>query len=156
MLSRVEEAVKTFESGYNCAQSVFATYADLFGMDKETALKMSSSMGGGIGRMREVCGVVSAMALLAGLKEGNADPKDEQAKEAIYLLTRQMADKFKEKHQTIICRELLGIEGMEKSAKPSERTASYYSQRPCSKVVVKAAGIGEEMLLEDMIFKSVI
>lgn len=151
MLSRVEEAVKTFESGYNCAQSVFATYADLFGMDKETALKMSSSMGGGIGRMREVCGVVSAMALLAGLKEGNADPKDEQAKEAIYLLTRQMADKFKEKHQTIICRELLGIEGMEKSAKPSERTDSYYSQRPCSKLVATAAGIVEEMLLEDMV-----
>lgn len=151
MLSRVEEAVKTFESGYNCAQSVFATYADLFGIDKETALKMSSSMGGGIGRMREVCGVVSAMALLAGLKEGNADPDDEEAKEAIYLLTRQMADKFKEKHQTIICRELLGLEGMEKSARPSERTESYYSQRPCSKLVATAAGIVEEMLLEDMV-----
>ncbi len=150
MLSRVEEAVKTFESGYNCAQSVFATYADLFGIDKETALKMSSSMGGGIGRMREVCGVVSAMALLAGLKEGNTDPENEEAKEAIYLLTRQMADKFKEKHGTIICRELLGIDGMEKSAKPSERTDSYYNSRPCSKLVATAAGIVEEMLLEDM------
>ena len=150
MLSRVEEAVKTFESGYNCAQSVFATYADLFGIDKETALKISSSMGGGIGRMREVCGVVSAMALLAGLKEGNTDPENEEAKEAIYLLTRQMADKFKEKHGTIICRELLGIDGMEKSAKPSERTDSYYNSRPCSKLVATAAGIVEEMLLEDM------
>lgn len=150
MLSRVEEAVKTFESGYNCAQSVFATYADLFGIDKETALKMSSSMGGGIGRMREVCGVVSAMALLAGLKEGNTDPENEEAKETIYLLTRQMADKFKEKHGTIICRELLGIDGMEKSAKPSERTDSYYNSRPCSKLVATAAGIVEEMLLEDM------
>ncbi|MBQ9929025.1 MAG: C_GCAxxG_C_C family protein [Lachnospiraceae bacterium] len=150
MLSRVEEAVKTFESGYNCAQSVFATYADLFGIDKETALKMSSSMGGGIGRMREVCGVVSAMALLAGLKDGNTDPENEEAKEAIYLLTRQMADKFKEKHGTIICRELLGIDGMEKSAKPSERTDSYYNSRPCSKLVATAAGIVEEMLLEDM------
>lgn len=150
MLSRVEEAVKTFESGYNCAQSVFATYADLFGIDKETALKMSSSMGGGIGRMREVCGVVSAMALLAGLKEGNTDPENEEAKEAIYLLTRQMADKFKEKHGTIICRELLGIDGMEKSARPSERTDSYYNSRPCSKLVATAAGIVEEMLLEDM------
>ena len=150
MLSRVEDAVKTFESGYNCAQSVFAIYADLFGIDRETALKMASSMGGGIGRMREVCGVVSAMALLAGLKEGNTDPEDEQAKEAIYLLTRQMADKFKEKHQTIICRELLGIESMEKSAKPSLRTDSYYNTRPCSKLVATAAGIVEEMLLEDM------
>jgi len=66
MKSRVEEVVKTFESGYTCAQSVFATYEDLFGLDRETALKLSSPMGGGIGRMREVCGAVSSMALLAG------------------------------------------------------------------------------------------
>lgn len=150
MLSRVEEAAKTFESGYTCAQAVFATYADLFGLDRETALKLSSPMGGGIGRMREVCGAVSAMALLAGLKEGNTDPANEEGKEAIYRLTRQMADKFKEKHDTIICRELLGIDGMEESAKPSERTDEYYSERPCSKLVATAAGIVEEMLLEDM------
>ena len=74
MESRVEKAVQTFESGFGCAQSVFSTYADLFGMDRETALKLASPMGGGIGRMREVCGAVSAMALLAGLKEGNTDP----------------------------------------------------------------------------------
>lgn len=150
MISRVEEAVRTFEEGYNCAQSVFVTYAGLFGLDRETALKITSSMGGGIGRMREVCGVVSAMALLAGLKEGNTDPENEEAKEAIYQLTRQMADKFKEKHQTIICRELLGIEGMEKSARPSKRTESYYSARPCSRLVATAAGIVEEILLADM------
>lgn len=146
MESRVEEAVKTFEAGYTCAQSVFATYADLFGMDRETALKLASPMGGGIGRMREVCGAVSAMALLAGLKEGNTDPANEEGKERIYLLTRQLAEKFKERHGTIICRELLGIEGMEKSAKPSERTESYYNKRPCSRLVETAAGIVEEML----------
>lgn len=147
MVSRVEEAVKTFESGYTCAQSVFVTYADLFGMDRETALKLSSPMGGGIGRMREVCGAVSSMALLAGLKEGNTDPADEEGKEKIYLLTRQLAEKFKQRHGTIICRELLGIEGMEKSAKPSERTESYYRTRPCSALVRTAAEIIEEMLL---------
>lgn len=146
MESRVVEAVKTFEAGYTCAQSVFATYADLFGMDRETALKLASPMGGGIGRMREVCGAVSAMALLAGLKEGNTDPANEEGKERIYLLTRQLAEKFKERHGTIICRELLGIEGMEKSAKPSERTESYYNKRPCSRLVETAAGIVEEML----------
>lgn len=146
MERRVEEAVKTFEAGYTCAQSVFATYADLFGMDRETALKLASPMGGGIGRMREVCGAVSAMALLAGLKEGNTDPANEEGKERIYLLTRQLAEKFKERHGTIICRELLGIEGMEKSAKPSERTESYYNKRPCSRLVETAAGIVEEML----------
>lgn len=149
MDSRVEQAVATFESGYTCAQSVFATYADLFGMEKEMALKLASPMGGGIGRMREVCGVVSAMALLAGLKKGNTDPANGEGKEQIYLLTRQMAEKFKEKHGTIICRELLGIQGMEESAKPSLRTEEYYSKRPCSRLVATAAGIIEEMLLAD-------
>lgn len=148
MESRVEEAVKTFESGYTCAQSVFVTYADLFGIDRRTALKLTSPMGGGIGRMREVCGAVSSMALLAGLKEGNTDPANEEGKERIYLLTRQLAEKFRQRHGTIICRELLGIEGMEKSAKPSERTESYYAARPCSKLVRTAAEIIEEMLCE--------
>ena len=150
MLSRVEKAVATFEEGYTCAQAVFATYADLFGMDRETALKLSSPMGGGIGRMREVCGAVSAMAMLAGLKEGNTDPANEEGKEQIYLLTRQMAEKFKEKHGTVICRELLGLESMEESAKPSERTTQYYQERPCTGLVATAARIVEEMLLEDM------
>lgn len=151
MKSRVEEAVKTFESGYTCAQSVFVTYADLFGLDRETALKLTSPMGGGIGRMREVCGAVSSMALLAGLKEGNTDPDNEQGKERIYLLTRQLADKFKDRHETIICRELLRMEGMEESAKPSERTEEYYRTRPCSRLVATAAKIIEEILLEDIV-----
>lgn len=149
MVSRIGQAVATFESGYTCAQSVFATYADLFGMDRETALKLASPMGGGVGRMREICGVVSAMALLAGLKEGNTDPANEDGKERIYLLTRQLAERFKEKNGTIICRELLGIEGMEESAKPSARTKEYYASRPCSRLVADASRIIEEVLLAD-------
>lgn len=150
MKSRVKQAVATFEEGYTCAQSVFSTYADLFGMDRQTALKLSSPMGGGIGRMREVCGAVSAMALLAGLKEGNTDPANEDGKEKIYLLTRQMADRFKEQFDTIVCRELLGLEGMEESAKPSVRTQQYYEERPCLKLIAAAAEIIEEMLLDDV------
>ncbi|MDE7444663.1 MAG: C-GCAxxG-C-C family protein [Lachnospiraceae bacterium] len=149
MKSRVEQATATFEEGYTCAQSVFSTYADLFGMDRETALKLSSPMGGGIGRMREVCGAVSAMALLAGLKEGNTDPANEEGKEKIYLLTRQMAEKFREQFGTIVCRELLGIEGMEESAKPSVRTQQYYQERPCLQLIAAASKIIEEMLLAD-------
>lgn len=151
MVSRIEQAVRTFESGYTCAQSVFATYADLFGMDRETALKLASPMGGGIGRMREVCGVVSAMALLAGLKEGNTDPESEEGKEQIYLLTRALADKFKDQNGSIICRELLGIDGREESAKPSKRTEEFYATRPCRRLIAEAAKIIEEMLLEDII-----
>lgn len=146
MESRVEKAVQTFESGFGCAQSVFSTYADLFGMDRETALKLASPMGGGIGRMREVCGAVSAMALLAGLKEGNTDPANEEGKEKIYLLVRQMSDKFKEENGTIICRELLGLLEREESARPERRTEEYYATRPCSRLVASAARIIEEYL----------
>ena len=149
MESRVSQAVETFESGYTCAQAVFVTYAGLFGMDRETALKLASPMGGGVGRMREICGVVSAMALLAGLKEGNTDPENEEGKERIYLLVREMADQFKEKNGSIICRELLGITQREESAKPAPRTKEYYASRPCSALVASAAEIIEEMLLED-------
>ncbi len=146
MISRVDDAVAMFEEGYNCAQAVFATYADLFGMDKETALKVSCSMGGGMGRMREVCGTVSGMSLLAGLKEGNIDPKDQEAKRANYELVRLMADKFKEENGSIVCRELLGLETREASAAPEERTKQYYQKRPCKELVEQAARIVEEIL----------
>ena len=78
MKSRIQDAVNMFESGFNCAQSVFVTYADIFGMDRQTALKLAGPMGAGVGRMREVCGTVSAMAMLSGLKMGNTDPADEE------------------------------------------------------------------------------
>lgn len=145
--SRVKYAVNLFERGYNCAQSVFAAYAELFGMDMQTALKMSSAMGGGVGRMREICGTVSAMALLAGLKEGNDDPDNEAAKEHIYALVRKMSAQFKDKQGTLICRELLGIEGMEESAKPSIRTPEFYASRPCGRIIACAAEIIEKELL---------
>lgn len=147
MESRVEEAVRRFEEGYNCAQAVFATYADLFGMSEETALMLASPMGGGMGRMREVCGTVSAMALLEGLKEGNADPVDKQAQGRTYETVRTMSDCFAQQNGSIICRELLGIAAREKSAVPSERTTQYYTSRPCTKYVRCAAEIVEAHLL---------
>lgn len=146
--SRVKQAVATFESGFNCAQSVFSTYAEVFGIERETALRMAGAMGAGIGRMREVCGPVSAMALLAGLKEGNADPEDEEAKAHIYALVRKIADRFRQEKGSIICRELLGIEGAEESAAPSLRTPEYYASRPCSGLVECAARILEDVLFD--------
>lgn len=146
MKSRVKDAVAMFESGYNCAQSVFVTYAGLFGMDRETALRISCPMGGGVGRMREICGTVSSMAMLGGLKAGNTDPDNQEAKTHSYELTRRMADRFKEENGSMICRELLGIEEREESAAPSERTREYYAGRPCSRLVACAAAIIEDTL----------
>ena len=149
MNSRVDDAVKLFMDGYNCAQAVFATYADLFDIDRDTALKMTSGMGAGIGRMREVCGTVSAMSLIAGLKNGNDDPDNQQAKTRIYELVRVMADKFKEKHSTIICRDLLKGIATDNSAAPSIRNAEYYKVRPCARFVADAATIIEETLFNN-------
>lgn len=152
MSSRVENAVNIFMSGYNCCQSVFTAYSDLFGLDREMALKLSCSMGGGMGRMREVCGTVSAMAMIAGLVCGNTDPKNQEAKTKNYETVRNMADAFKKEHKTIICREILGLLEAEESAAPQARTAEYYKNRPCARVVATAARIIEEtfpQLLEE-------
>lgn len=148
--SRVEDAVNMFESGYACAQSVFTTYADLFGIDRETALRLSGPLSAGVGRMREVCGTVSAMAMISGLNEGFTDPEDSEAKAANYALVREMAAEFKKEQGTIICRELLGLpEGMEyeESAEAEARTPEYYASRPCSGAVRTAAALIEKKIL---------
>lgn len=148
MKSRVEDAVNLFMEGYNCCQSVVGAYSDLFGVDRELAMKLSCSLGGGMGRMREVCGSVSGMALIAGLACGNTDPKNQAAKTKNYEIVRQMAAAFKEEHQTIICREILGLRAAEKSAAPQERTKEYYQTRPCARMVATAARIIEETFPE--------
>ena len=99
---RVNQAVHNFESGYNCAQSVFLAYSDVFELDLELAKKMSVSFGGGVGRMREVCGTVNAMAMLAGFKYPVFDPLDQEARARNYGMVQKMAALFKEKHGTII------------------------------------------------------
>lgn len=147
MESRKEQAIEAFFDGYNCAQAVFATYADLFGIDRETALNLTNAMGGGIGRLREACGTVSAVALLAGLAEGTIDPKDLKAREKVYQRTRDLLAEFERENGSLVCRELLGILGREQSATPSERTPEYYKKRPCAKFVECAARIVEEKLL---------
>ena len=144
-----DKACELFVNDANCAQAVFATYADLFGMSEEDALKLASPMGGGMGRMREVCGTVSAMALLEGLKEGNTDPLDKAAQGRTYETVRALSDSFTEENGSIICRDLLGILSKEKSAVPSERTKEYYQSRPCTRLVASAARIVEEQLLAD-------
>ena len=104
---RVKKAVENFESGYNCAQSVFLAYADVFELDLEMAKSMSVSFGGGMGRMREVCGTVSAMSMLAGFRYPVVDTLDQEARTRNYAIVQKMGSLFKEEFGTIICRELL-------------------------------------------------
>ena len=143
-----EKAVNNFKSGYNCAQSVFLAFAEDFGFDKETALKLSSSFGGGMGRLREVCGAVSSMFAIAGLKYGYTSPNDDKAKAKHYELIQALAEKFKSKYGTIICRELLELPEGADSPIPSKRTEEYYQTRPCEAFVRYASEIIEKELLK--------
>lgn len=135
-----------FREGYNCAQSVFCAFSDELGFDFETALKLSSSFGGGMGRLREVCGAVSAMFMIAGLKYGYTTPNNDEIKGEHYSRIQELAARFKEKHGTIICRELLGLDVKQDNPIPSKRTEQYYKDRPCEDIVRDASEIIAEYI----------
>jgi C_GCAxxG_C_C family probable redox protein len=143
-----EKAVSNFKSGYNCAQSVFLAFAEDFNIDQETALKLSSSFGGGMGRLREVCGAVSSMFAIAGLKYGYTSPNNDEAKAKHYELIQTLAENFKSKYGTIICRELLELPEGADTPTPSKRTEEYYQTRPCEAFVRYASEIIENELLK--------
>lgn len=127
-------AAELFTKGYNCAQAVFGAFAEDLGIDFNTAVKISSSFGGGMGRMREVCGALTGCFMAAGLKYGYTDIRNQNAKAEHYKLIQQIAENFKKANGSIICRELLGISD-NNSPIPSERTAEYYRKRPCIELV---------------------
>ena len=142
-----EKAVELFAQGYNCAQALFAAFCDVTGMDEETALKISSSFGAGMGRMREVCGAVSGMFMVAGLENGQTDPKDGQSKVKNYETVQKLAEKFKEENGSIYCRDLLGLtETVHNNPNPEKRTEEYYKKRPCGELVGIACDIIDEVL----------
>lgn len=140
--ARVAQARALFTGGYNCSQSVFLAYADLFDIDPTLAATLSAPLGGGMGRLREVCGACSGMFLVAGCLEPAADPTDKTAKARNYALVQELAEAFRQENGSIICRELLGLAPRQQDAPtPSERTAEYYKKRPCADLVALAARI---------------
>ena len=147
-MSKSDKAKELFKQGYNCSQSVLGVFCEELGLDFDTAMKIAGPFGGGMGRMREVCGTVTGMFTALGLSDGFSDPTDPTAKGRLYLKVQELAKKFKEKNGSIICHELLeGIESS-KSPQPSERTETYYKKRPCIELVGDAVEIFEEFLKE--------
>ena len=139
-------ASELFKCGYNCAQSVFAAHADKLGIDTATALKVSAPLGAGVGRMREVCGAFLACSMLLGLKEASTQPSDERKKE-IYERTQKLAEEFKKRNGSIICREILKLQkDAPTPPTPDKRTAEYYAKRPCLKVVENADALIKEII----------
>ena len=146
-MSKREKAEELFLKGYNCAQAVAGAYAEEMGMDFDTVVKTVSSFGGGMGRLREVCGTVSGMFFVAGAIYGYQDPKDIAAKKEHYERIQLLAARFKEETGSIICRELLGSMGQDTNPAPEARTAEYYRKRPCPKMIRLAAEILENYSL---------
>ena len=146
-MNHADRAEELFRKGYNCSQAVFAAFCDVTGMDESTALKLSSPFGGGMGRMREVCGAVSGIFMALGMVCGidGADAKEEKAE--LYGRVRELADRFKEEQGgTIICRELLPKAMQGESNSPTPRTDDFYRVRPCVRYVRAAAEIFDEFL----------
>ena len=149
-MNEKQKAGELFLEGFNCSQSVFTAFSHRFGIDEDTAKRISAGLGGGVGRCREVCGAVSGAAMAIGSIKAATDGSDAQAKQENYELVRKFCEKFKEIHGSIICRELLKIAANKKeSAIPDDRTAEYYKNRPCLKIVEDAAEIVAQMIAEN-------
>ena len=145
-MTHADLAEKYFREGYNCSQAVLLAFEDVTGLERDTAARLSSSFGGGLGRMRQVCGAVSGAAMVLGLAKGYSDPGNAEHKRSHYHLIQEFASRFKEKNGSIICRELLSGAGAAPGNDPETRTEEYYKKRPCPQIVRQAADILDNML----------
>ena len=146
---RVSRAVENFMAGYGCCQSVVAAFADLYGLDDVMAKRLAAGFGGGVGRLRMMCGAVSGIVMLVGLDCGQTEGSDREGKSACYKVVQQLLARSKAENGSLICAEILGLQGHEKaqsSYEASPRTAEYYKTRPCAAKVESAARIFADYL----------
>lgn len=143
-----QKAMELFREGYNCSQSVFLAFENKLNMERSVALKLSSSLGGGMGRLREVCGAVSGMFLVAGVLYGYDDPKNYEHKKEHYARIQYLAKEFETENHSIVCRDLLGLGQGKDAPTPEHRTEEYYQKRPCAEFVGIAAAIMEAYINE--------
>lgn len=146
MISRGERAKELFLEGYNCCQAVVGAFADCVDVEFDALMKLASSMGGGMGRLREVCGAVTGMFLVAGFLRGYSDPKATTEKTEHYRLIQSLAEAFREETGSIICRELLGEQAGNQTHVPEKRSTAYYQKRPCGELCRLAAEILKKAL----------
>ena len=142
MEERIQLAVSLFKEGYNCSQAVVAAFADLYGFDRNTALRFAASFGGGIGRMRMTCGAACGLFQLVGLETGATEGDDREGKSANYAAVQQVAKCIEQENGSLICAELLGLTNSTPVTSQAEtRTEAYYQKRPCAMMVETAARI---------------
>ena len=147
--ARVSRAVDNFMAGYGCCQSVVAAFSDLYGLNELTAKRIAAGFGGGVGRLRMMCGAVSGIVMLVGLDCGQTEGSDREGKSACYKVVQQLLARSEQENGSLICAEILGLKGHEKAAssyEASPRTAEYYKTRPCAAKVESAARIFADYL----------
>lgn len=145
-MTHAEKAEVLFREGYNCAQSVFLAFEDMYDIDHKTAMRLSSGFGAGMGKLREVCGALTGAFMAAGLLYGYDDVTDSEAKKNTYGIIQYIAKRFEKEKGMILCRELLGLKKGEDLAEPAVRTEEYYRTRPCVGVCVLAAQILDDYI----------
>ena len=141
-----ERAAELFLQGYNCAQAVAVAFCDVTGLEPDFTARMASSFGGGMGRMREVCGAVSGMLMVAGLVYGYDIPGDDVSKKKHYALVQNLAGQFRQEVGSIVCREIL--KNPPSDPNPTPRTAEFYAKRPCARMVILAGRILDAYIAE--------
>ena len=144
-MTKGEQAKALFGQGYNCAQRVACAYSEELGLPRDTVARMVSGFGGGMGRLREVCGAVSGMVFVYGTLRGYGAADAGETKTATYAAIQEMAAAFRSQTGSIVCRELLGLTSKELSPEPTPRTAEFYRKRPCGDLVYQAASLLEEL-----------
>lgn len=148
MSIKKEKATQYFKEGYNCSQAVVLAFSEELGRDCSAAMRMASAFGGGMGRLREVCGAVSGMMLVLGFLFGQEKAMDVKVKGELYARVQEVAKNYEKENGSIVCRELLGLNQKREQPIPEERTERYYKKRPCPELVGCAAEILESYITE--------
>lgn len=148
-MTKGELAYNNFLKGYNCTQSITVAFAKEIGLDEEAVARLSGGFGGGIGRLREVCGTFSGIVMVLSSLYGYSDPKDIESKKNLYERIQFLSEEFRKDNGSIICRELLGLDKSERSAVPEARTPEYYKKRPCPELCRYAADLLERYIKEN-------
>lgn len=148
-MTRSERAKELFLQGYNCSQSVVLAFSDILPVCEDDLARMSSSFGGGMGRLREVCGAVSGMLMVAGLLYGYPGPETGEVKASHYSRVQELALTFEKEKGSLICRDLLGLSTKRDKPVPSARTADFYTSRPCGELIAYAAGLMDRYITEN-------
>lgn len=144
-MSNPERAEALFKQGYSCSQAVLAAFGEQFGLSRELALHIAGAFGGGMGRMGETCGTVTAAIMVLGLKFGCTTADDLKARENGYAVAREFIHRFKGRNISVLCRDLLDCDISTSEGMKRAREEGLIKQH-CPRFVKDAAEILDQLL----------